>query len=307
MNYSLIPLTILLFTGAVRAQKPLFISEEGQRTYMERYDALLAKKEIPVNDVWIDTYLGKCHLIETGNREAEPLFLLHAAGCSAAEWYANLKELGKHFHVYALDTPGDAGKSVLSRMPESIDDYTLTLSQILDSLGLEEIYLMGHSIGGFFAAGFTMQHPERVKRLILTAPAATHSNMRWYIRLALHIEGKPGKGPRARTILKAQAYKGFEQDPGFVDLMESVVDYCRVEMLFPYVYPSADLAAMTTPTHLIIGTEEVVCRPRKSVKLAKRKIPGITVHTIQNAGHTLNMERPEKFNELVVRILNQVN
>jgi pimeloyl-ACP methyl ester carboxylesterase len=190
-------------------------------------------------------------------------------------------------------------------LPVSIDDYTLTLSQILDSLGLKEIHLMGHSIGGFFAAGFAMRHPERVSNLILLAPAATHSNMKWYVRLGLHLSGKPGKGPRARTILKMQAYKDFNLDPGFVDLMESVRDYSMVEMIFPYVYPTEDLGAMTTPTHLIIGTEEVVCRPSRSTKLAKKKIPGITVHMIQNAGHTLNMERPEEYHELVVRLLNQ--
>jgi pimeloyl-ACP methyl ester carboxylesterase len=296
---------MLLMTSTAGAQKPLFISEEGRKVYMERYDALLSTKQIPVNDVWIDTHLGRCHLIETGDREAEPLLLLHAAGCSAAEWYANLKELGKTFHIYALDTPGDAGKSAMSRMPVSIDDYNLTLSQILDSLGLKETHLMGHSIGGFIAAGFAMSHPERVSNLILLAPAATHSKMRWYVRLGLHLSGKPGKGPRARTILKMQAYKGFDLDPGFVDLMEAVRDYSMVEMIFPYVYPTEELGAITTPTHLIIGTEEVVCRPNKSTKLAKKKIPGISVHVIQDAGHTPNMERPEEFHDIVLQALRQ--
>jgi pimeloyl-ACP methyl ester carboxylesterase len=76
-------------------------------------------------------------------------------------------------------------------------------------------------------------------------------------------------------------------------------------MIFPYVYPTEDLGAITTPTHLIIGTEEVVCRPNKSAKLAKKKIPGISVHVIQDAGHTPNMERPEEFHDIVLQALRQ--
>lgn len=302
-----IPFTLLgitLFQSDSEAQSPLFISEQGKDTYLQAYDALLNKYNVSYQDLWIDTYLGKAHLIETGKKEGKAIMMLHAVGVSSAEWYANYNALGEKYHLYALDMPGDAGKSELYTSPEKIEDYQLTVLQILDSLKLDKVTLLGHSLGGFFAAGFTLAHPERVEQLILLSPVTTHVPLHWYFKLLLKKQGKPGKGPKAKKILKMQAYKGFEPDPEFVALMESVRDYTRVNVLFPYVYSNEKLASIQVPVTLIIGTKEVLCRYKKSVRLAKKKIPGIKIHTLHNTGHTPNIERPSVVNELLLSILN---
>lgn len=284
-------------------QNSPFISDEGQKAYYTCYDKVLSDHGIQYKDVWIESDLGRCHLVETGKLDGEPLLLLHAVGCSAAEWYANYKALGKYFHIYALDMPGDAGKSTAKQFANSIEDYNNMLCQIMDALNFSSINIIGHSLGGFFSAGFTISYPERVKSLILLAPAATHIKIKLPFSLLLKLETKPGKGPMAINTLKMQAYKGFEPDPSFVKLMESVRNYCRVKVLFPYLYSTPELRSITVPTHLIIGAEEVLCRYKKSMKLAKRKYGHIEIHLMDNTGHTANMERPDEFNNLILSIL----
>ena len=285
-------------------ENPLFKSDEGKTIYNDAYNNLLEKYGVQYRDIWIKTYLGKTHLIETGKKGGHPILLLHAAGVSAAEWYTNLNTLGKEFHLFALDMPGDAGKSELIRLPTNIADYELTILQILDTLKIQKINLLGHSIGGFFAAGFSIAHPERVDKLILLSPVTIHVAMHWYMKLIIKMGGgKQGKGPKAIKTLKMQAYKGFVPEPAFVELMNAVRAYAHVRMLFPYVYSKEKLASLKVPTTLIVGTKEVLCNYKKSVRLAKKKIPGIKVHIIDNAGHTLNMEYPEKVNQLLLSIL----
>lgn len=284
--------------------QPLFISHVARTLYYEAYDALLAKYGIVVKDHWIETNLGKTHILETGNPEGKPLLMLHAAGCSAAEWYANFSVLGQEYHLFAVDMPGDAGKSELRKKAKNIEDYNQMLLQVLDTLHLDKTSLLGHSIGGFFATGFTIAYPEMVEKLILLSPVATHAPIRWYLRLMLHLTGRPGMGPHAEKTLKMQAFKGFDPEQLFSNLMEHVRNFCTVQMLFPYVYPEKKLANIKVPVFLIVGTEEPLCHYERSIRLAKQKIPGVNITVLENIGHTPNMERPDFTNRLLLNILN---
>lgn len=283
--------------------KPLFVSGDAKSAYLKAYDALLSKYDVPVQDHWVDAQLGRVHIIETGIPEGVPVLLLHAAGCSAAEWYANYGALGRACRVFAMDMPGDAGKSELEKDPERIEDYTTTILQVLNALQLDRPVLIGHSIGGFFAAGFAMAYPERVAMLILLSPVATHVPIRWYLKLLLKWTGRPGTGPHAIKTLKMQAFRGFTPEPLFVELMECVRDYCTVQMLFPYVYPKTDLSRLTMPVHLIVGTEEPLHSWKRSVQLVREKIPLIGITVLDDTGHTPNMERPAETNRLLLELV----
>jgi pimeloyl-ACP methyl ester carboxylesterase len=282
----------------------IFITPEAEEVYFHRYDFLLAKHDVNVEDVWIDTHLGRAHLIRTGNEEGSPTLLLHGAGLSAAEWFANYNALGESLEVYGLDMPGDAGKSSLKKSPKSIEDYQVSILQILDHLQIDKVILIGHSVGGFFATGFAIAYPERTEKLILVGPAATHVQMRWYIRLLLRMSGKAGTGPSAEKILKAVTFKGFDLDPDFVKLMEAVRDYTNVDILFPYVYSDDELSSLKLPVHLIIGDKESICSYKKSIRKAKEKIQQVVVHVIEGAVHIPHMEFPDQVNELIISIVN---
>ena len=288
-----------------KCQNALFVSDSGAKAYYSAYDSLLSKFQVNYIDHFIETNLGTCHLIEVGDSEAPPVLLLPAAGCSAAEWYANLNELGKQNRVFALDLPGDAGKSILRKQvgPMLIEDYNVMIGEILDNFQLKEVTLVGHSIGGFLATGFAISHPERVKHLVLLSPVATHINIKWYFRILLEMGGKPGKGPSAEKTLKMQASKGFDPEPLFVNLMQCVRDYCRVDLLFPYVYSSDELSSISIPTSLIIGTNEVLCNYKRSIRNAKSAFENVDIYIMDKTGHTPNMEIPDQFNLIVHSIL----
>jgi pimeloyl-ACP methyl ester carboxylesterase len=73
------------------------------------------------------------------------------------------------YWVVSLDMPG-WGQSV-SQRPLQNGDFLHCVLQVLDELGAETAVLLGKSWGGGIALEAALQHPERISKLILTAPA----------------------------------------------------------------------------------------------------------------------------------------
>jgi pimeloyl-ACP methyl ester carboxylesterase len=96
--------------------------------------------------------------------------LLHGLGGFAESWRHTIPELGRHGRVIALDLPG-FGKSGKPRRVYDLTFLAQSLDAFLRALGLEQVRLVGHSMGGAVAARFTMAHPARVERLALLASA----------------------------------------------------------------------------------------------------------------------------------------
>ncbi|WP_435358565.1 alpha/beta fold hydrolase [Haloarchaeobius sp. DFWS5] len=94
--------------------------------------------------------------------------LLHGAGVDDAElsWKLCIDTLAEAgYQVYAPDWPGYGDSDDSS--PHSIPGYVDVLDGFLDALRLDPVSLVGISMGGAAALGYTLDHPDRVERLTL--------------------------------------------------------------------------------------------------------------------------------------------
>jgi pimeloyl-ACP methyl ester carboxylesterase len=108
------------------------------------------------------------HYEEHGS--GEPLVLLHG-GIGAGEMFgAILPELSAGRRVITVDLQGHGGTADVDRplRPELMAD---DIAALLDHLGLEQADLMGYSLGGLVGLRTAIQHPERIRRLVLVAVA----------------------------------------------------------------------------------------------------------------------------------------
>jgi hypothetical protein len=105
-------LAAFVWLGSVNKRTSIYSSPEVGTRFMEIYDARLEEWPVPYESVFVDTAYGKVHAIVSGPEDAPPLLLLHASGVSGWSWLYNVEELSKHYRTYAIDTLGDAGKSV---------------------------------------------------------------------------------------------------------------------------------------------------------------------------------------------------
>ncbi|HLI09893.1 MAG TPA: alpha/beta hydrolase [Ktedonobacteraceae bacterium] len=95
-----------------------------------------------------------------------PLVLIHGLGSSAESWSGLMLLLSKEFLVYAPDFPG-FGKTPMAPEGVTIRTHVDYLRRFLDALGYLRVTLAGNSLGGWIAARFAAEYPERVDRLYL--------------------------------------------------------------------------------------------------------------------------------------------
>jgi pimeloyl-ACP methyl ester carboxylesterase len=106
----------------------------------------------------------KLHYRKLGEN-GEPLFILHGLFGSSDNWQTLAKKFAEDYQVYLVDQRNHG------HSPHSIEfNYDLMVAdfaELIDDLGLDQINLLGHSMGGKTAIGFAAEHPELLKKLIV--------------------------------------------------------------------------------------------------------------------------------------------
>src|SRR3954471_23109587 len=121
--------------------------------------------------------------------DAPPLLLLHGIGNSAQTWAGVIDQLAAEHTVLAPDLLGH-GSSDKPRGDYSIAGYANGMRDLLSVLDLEQVTVVGHSLGGGIALQFAYQFPERCERLVLV--------------------GSGGLGPELNPALRAATLPGAE-------------------------------------------------------------------------------------------------
>ncbi len=110
------------------------------------------------------------HSLRFNNPSAPALIILHGLLGASRNWTTTGKALQKQFDVHALDirNHGDSPHADSMRWAELVADLKLYLK----NNSLNEVFLMGHSLGGKIAMKFACDHAEFVKKLIIIDIAA---------------------------------------------------------------------------------------------------------------------------------------
>jgi pimeloyl-ACP methyl ester carboxylesterase len=104
-------------------------------------------------------------VLEAGG--GEPLVFLHGAGTITG--FDSLLPLAERFRLIVPHHPG-FGLSADDPTVGRIEDYARHYLDVFDLMGIREISLVGHSMGGYLAATLAIDGSERVRRLVLAAP-----------------------------------------------------------------------------------------------------------------------------------------
>ncbi|KAM3604882.1 uncharacterized protein V6R79_017411 [Siganus canaliculatus] len=102
-----------------------------------------------------------------------PLVMVHGFGGGVGLWVRNLEPLSRLRPVYAFDLLGFGRSSRPHFSSDAIkaeEQFVNSIEQWRQSVGLENMILLGHSLGGFLAASYAIQYPSRVSHLILVDP-----------------------------------------------------------------------------------------------------------------------------------------
>jgi pimeloyl-ACP methyl ester carboxylesterase len=112
------------------------------------------------------------HYIIKGSPELKPLLLLHGLTANAHAFDGLLSAgLADHYHTISLDLRG-RGLSSQPAFNYTVRDHALDVINLMDSIGLAQVAICGHSYGGLLGCYLAAHYPKRVERLFLLDAAA---------------------------------------------------------------------------------------------------------------------------------------
>jgi pimeloyl-ACP methyl ester carboxylesterase len=262
---------------------------------------------------------ARVNYVDIGSGDSgPPVVFVHGLGGAWQNWLENLPRVAQERRALALDLPG-FGQSELPRNDITIPSLGRTVNQFCDKLGLDEVVLVGNSMGGFVTAETAIQYPSRVERLGLVA-AAGISITNLYRRPAQtwgRVAAVLGTYGAANTNA-AISRPGFRQLAlGFVmrhptrirtDLAWEQVHAARSEgfrdaldALLDYDFRPR-LGEIACPTLIVWGAEDMLV-PVKDADDFERTIPNARKVVMRDTGHVPMLERPVSFNEMLMEFL----
>lgn len=232
---------------------------------------------------------------EMGTGEDVPILLIHGlAGSSLTEWYQVAPKLAVDRRVILIDHRGH-GLSAPGDRRFEVEDDSDDIAGVLDNLGVAEVDLVGYSMGGIIAQAFAQRHPGRVRRLVLIAAFASHSDTYRLARragavLARAWERLTGIGtPEVRSgyLIARQAVKPQHARWIWRDTLRRNVESGAQATFALLRFDSRDwVGKLGVPTMVIVPTGDFLVPPRWQYELAA-SIPDVRLVEIPGAGHEL--------------------
>jgi pimeloyl-ACP methyl ester carboxylesterase len=227
----------------------------------------------------VATRAGAVAYAESGAGPA--LLLLHATLHDRGDYAAVVPTLSEQARVIAVDWPGHGESDPASPHPAGGPWFADVLEDVVDGLGLDDVALVGNSVGGFAVSRFAIRRPERTRAVVLVnasgftplnpatlafcrlmghptvnARAVPHL-VPWYMRASTDLDRRIVE----RTVARAHTPEGVAVSAA---LWHSFSD------------PAYDLRAQAAqhraPTLMIWGMRDPVLGPRAG-REAKRLLP----------------------------------
>lgn len=233
-----------------------------------------------------------------------PIVLLHGTSSSLHTWDGWVTAMASHRRVVRLDMPGFGLTGPAPDRDYSVARYARFLGAFLDRLGIPKADLAGNSLGGRVALAFALEHPERVRKLVLLDPSGLSGQTPPTIFRLAKI---PGLGPvLSRVTPRALLRKNLEEvygDP--TKVTEPLVDRyyamtlragnrdALIDRLTRAHDPFLDdrLAEVRTPTLLLWGEADRWI-PLSFGQRFHRGIRGSELVTYPGVGHVPMEESP---------------
>jgi 3-oxoadipate enol-lactonase len=237
------------------------------------------------------------HIRQEGNATGETLVFVNSLGTDLRIWDAVIDSLLTDYNMIRYDKRGHS-LSDCPKTPYTIRDHTDDLAGLLDVLNIENVVLVGISVGGLIAMDFAVQHPEAVQALIVcdSLPKIGTGEM-WNERInTLRQGGMASLGDTILTRWFAPSYK--EQYPseyrGYYNMLTRmpITGYTGTCEAIRDTDLTEAVQHIQCPTLLLCGAEDV-STPPLLMKGLTDLIPNARYVEIEAAGHLPCIENPQ--------------
>lgn len=240
--------------------------------------------------------------IEVG--EGTPIVILHGlmGGLS------NFNSVTKHFSSkgYKIIVP-ELPIYSMSLLKTNVKSFAKYLHDFIEFKGLDNVILLGNSLGGHIGLYHTKLYPKKIKALIITGSSGLYESA---------MGGGYTKRSDYEVIKKKSQDVFYDPEVATKDIVDEVYETVndRNKLIKTLAIAksairhnmASDLPKMKTPTCIIWGKNDTVTPPEVAEEF-NSLIPDSDLYWIDKCGHAAMMEHPEEFNKILESWLTKRN
>ena len=248
-----------------------------------------------------------------------PVMMIHGSGPGVtawANWRLVIPELAKHRRVVAPDMLGFGYSERPDDQIYNRERWVKHAIGVMDELELEQVDLVGNSFGGGLALALAIEHPKRIRRLVLMGSACVS------FPITEGLDDVWGYQPsleNMRRLMDVFAFnKGLLTDelaemryqasirPGFQESFAAMFPAPRQRWVDNLASEEKDIRALPHETLVLHGREDEVIPLAASLKLAEL-IDRAQLHVFGRCGHWTQIEHANRFARLVNDFLTEAD
>ncbi len=279
--------------------------------------------------LFTDAENGQLHY-EVSGRKGRWLIFIHGAWASHKWWKWQVPAFSHNYLVLTFDLRGH-GKSPPLPQNYSLSGFVKDLQILLEKMKIEEVALVGWSLGGMIAMEYYLQFPAPVRALVLISTKSQRQSPLkrkiWvdYLRARLNLminlsaprkydwqaEVFPEEKERLEEELKSIIpLRLFDEVYGWIkeDFKKySLRHYWEIaQNLWSWEISPEKLTKISVPTLILAGEKDQITPPSLAQSL-QQAIPHSQLFIIKEAGHLLPLEQPIIVNNHIAEFLKSIN
>lgn len=242
---------------------------------------------------------GQLHVDDGGSGDGVPVVFIHSFAGSGQHWSNQLDDLRPGRRAIALDLRGHGQSEAKAHDDITIEDLAGDIGTVVESLELQRVALVGHSIGGSAATAYAAGHPDRVAGLLLV--------------------GTPGRMPmqQADEVMSAMSSNYDDTMSSYWDrLLADATPATRAQI-------EREREAMPRETAMALIRASFAYDPLPALRDYRgvvmtttigdspadlhKQLPDAPDASVTGASHWVQLDRPEAFNRILDTFLARVD
>ena len=242
----------------------------------------------------------------------EDLVLISGFTADHAVWSAMLGTLAQSYRVLIFDNPG-TGRSFIPHGDYSLEAMTQDILGLLDHLGIEQAYFMGHSMGAGLLLQICLEQPQRVKKAMLCGGvAAVPITAKLQIQ-SLHyaLEHEFPHDYIGLALLPWLYGRRFLSDSSRVEKLKAklrgnphaqTLEGFRAQVQIPLHFDISDRLKEISAECLVVASDEDLLIPMHCAQFLKDNLLNARLEIIgEGVGHMFHIEEPQQLSQLALQ------
>ncbi len=256
---------------------------------------------------------GSIHYVQKGDPSKQAIVMIHGLTGQLQHFtYALVDLLADDYHVIAVDRPGcgysTRDSAELGRLPEQ----ARMIQEFLDTKGIKDAVLVGHSLGGAVALAMALDYPEKTKALALLSPLTHKLPSSPQVFKPLEIRAEWLRSLIANTLAVPLAAKTapyalgavFDPEPAPVDFLDRAGGALGLRPS-AFITGSQDVVGvddsittqvarydkLTVPGGILFGVQDAILSSTSHGDPMQQF--GLTIERLEGAGHMILITAPD--------------